>query len=222
MSTTDFCSIISSGDEDRLVIFLHSKEFEKNPVGWFPYEESPLMAAFLFPRALEHIIDRLHDLGVLEEIYTSHIRMPSTYFGDVSFQGMVPLHAAVKIIRYGAVPSLLKYPECWKATYIASTKGETAISTCISQCCAGFASSHLRGYDDLLKILLSTENPYLNECLRVCEAPEMNPIDSTFAMLEGTTSVGLHSDLDAVKRCKKLVELRRSKNGSLTKRAVSN
>ena len=221
MAATDFRAIISSGDEDRLVIFLHSKEFEQNPKEWFPYDESPLMVAFLFPHALEHIIDRLHGLGVLEEICTSHIRMPSTYFDDVKFQGMVPLHAVVKIKRYNAIPSLLKYPECWKATYIASTEGETAISTCISWCCVGFASSHSQADDNLLEILLSTENPYLSECIKVYEEPEINPIDSIFAILEGITIIGLHSDPDAVKRCKKLYELQRSKNGSLTKKATT-
>lgn len=224
-ANTDFRAIIRSGDEDKLVEFLHSDEFEKNPVGWFPADKSPFMTvALVNVHFLELIIDRLHELGVLEEVCATRldVSMNNRNF-EKQIVRMTLLQCVIEIRNYNAITPLLKYPECWKALCIASTQNKTAVSTCILRTCLPSSVHTLMGFEWLEK-LLGKENPYLNVCLRVYEKPEINPIDKVFNLMDNVVKEQFGSrqvNQEALTQCKELVALRRSENGSLTKRAVS-
>lgn len=226
-ANTDFRAIIKSNNEDRLVEFLHSDEFEKNPVSWFPADKSPLMTvALVNVHFLDLIVDKLHELGVLEKVCTTRINftMKNMHF-ETQNVSMTPLQLVIEIRTYNAITPLLKYPECWKATYITSTKNTTAVSTCIRHMCIAMGRERTLMEFVWLEKLLGAENPYVNVCLKECEPAEISPIDKVFIQMDNLMERPLGgiriTNPDALTQCKELVALRRSENGSFTKRAVS-
>ena len=224
-ANTDFRAIIKSGNEDRLVEFLHSDEFEKDPVSWFPVYKSPFLTATLVNvHFLDLIIVRLYELGVLEEVCTTRLGVPMTNIhSEKQNVLMTPLQCVIETRRYNAIITLLKYPECWKATYIPSTKNTTAVSTCIGQMCIVSDRERTLMESVWLEKLLGVENPYVNVCLKECEPPEISPIDKVFIQMNTLLKRpygGISTDPYALAKCKELVALRRSENGSFTKRAV--
>ena len=219
-ANTDFRAIIRSGDEGRLVKFLRSDEFEKDPIEWFPTDKSPLMTvALVNAHFLELIVDRLRELGVLEEVCTTRINftMKNMHFEKQNVL-MTPLQYVIEARKYNAITPLLKYPECWKAMCIASTQNKTAVSTCILRTCLLSNVYTLMGFEWLEK-LLGKENPYINECVKECEPPEVSPVDKVFELMKQQI-LSRQINQEALTRCKELVALRRSENGSFTKRAV--
>jgi hypothetical protein len=136
---------------------------------------------------------------------------------------MTPLQYVIETRKYTGITPLLKYPECWKATYITSTKNTTAVSACIRHMCIELGRERTLMEFVWLEKLLGVENPYVNVCLKECEPPEISPIDKVFNLLDNLLERpcgSISTDPDALAKCKELVALRRSENGSFTKRAV--
>lgn len=215
---TDFRYIIYSGDKDRLVSFLYSEEFESDPLEWFPYSDSPLITASDNVMFLELIVDRLHELGVLEKVCNSDIATDS-YSPFFCTAGKTPLHFVIAESKYSCISALLKYPECWSATTMISTNGHTAISTGIRQVCSSNIGLQLPMEFSWLEKLLGYENPYAKGCLVPSKTPDtINPV---YQVLEYIESLGLrYVNWEALTKCKELIELRRSESGVLTKKAV--
>ena len=173
---------------------------------------------------LDLIVDRLHELGVLEKACTTCLKVPMTnVHSEKQNVLMTPLQCVIETRKYNAITPLLKYPECWKATYITSMKNTTAVSACIHHMCIAMGRERTPMEFVWLEKLLGAENPYVNVCLKECEPPEISPIGKIFNLLDNLLERpygGLSTDPDALAKCKELVALRRSENGSFTKRAV--
>ena len=218
MAATDFHSIIKSGDEDRLISFLYSEEFESDPLEWFSYSDSPLITASDNTLFLELIVDRLHELEVLKKVCNSDIAADS-HSPFFCTAGKTPLHFVIAESKYSCIAPLLKYPECWSATTMISTNGQTAISTGIRQACSSIIGLRRPMEFSWLEKLLGYENPYAKGCL--VPSKTLDTINPIYEVLEYIESLGpRHVNWEALTKCKELIELRISESGSFTKKAV--